>query len=181
MNWTTTKAVEGMTPYEAAFGQKPNLKNVCKWGEKVWVRVEGEDKLGGKLHEGRWMGVDEQSKGVRIYWPDKMTVGVECNVYFDKTVASVSHLKEEEDGIVKTKNDLSNAPKAIPLENPIPTTPAASILPQVPQPDSAIGKHICKPSQCILDITEGRGSSSGWPSDPAVAQGVQLPPNVYRH
>ena len=181
MNWTTTKAVEGMTPYEAAFGQKPNLKNVCKWGEKVWVRVEGENKLGGQLHEGRWMGVDEQSKGVRIYWPDKMTVGVECNVYFDKTVASVSHLEGEEDGIVKTKNDLSNVPKAIPLENPIPTTPAAPILPQVPQPDSAIGKHICKPSQCILDITEGRGSSSGWPSDPAVAQGVQLPPNVYRH
>ena len=28
LNRTTTKAVEGMTPYEAAFGKKPNFKRV---------------------------------------------------------------------------------------------------------------------------------------------------------
>jgi len=48
MNRTLTKAVEGMTPYKALFGKKPDLKNVHKWGEKVWVHVEGAgDKLGG--------------------------------------------------------------------------------------------------------------------------------------
>jgi len=30
LNWTTTKAVEGMTPYEAAFGKKSNLKD-CRY------------------------------------------------------------------------------------------------------------------------------------------------------
>jgi hypothetical protein len=35
----TTKAVEGMTPFEAAFGKKPNLKGLQEWGERVWVRV----------------------------------------------------------------------------------------------------------------------------------------------
>ena len=63
----TTKAVEGMTPYEAAFGKKSNLKGLRKWGEKMWVRVEGGNKLGGRVREGRWLGVDEQSKGVRVY------------------------------------------------------------------------------------------------------------------
>ena len=31
LNRTTTKAVEGMTPYEAAFGKKPNLKGIREW------------------------------------------------------------------------------------------------------------------------------------------------------
>ena len=63
LNRTTTKAVEGMTPYEAAFGKKPNLKGVREWGEKVYVRVEKGTKLGGRVHEGRWLGFDEESKG----------------------------------------------------------------------------------------------------------------------
>ena len=37
MNRTTTKAVSEMTPYEAAFGKKPDLQDVREWGEKVWV------------------------------------------------------------------------------------------------------------------------------------------------
>lgn len=71
MNRTSTKAVDGMTPYEAAFGKKPDLRHVREWGEKVWVRIEGGDKLGGRVKEGRWLGIDECSKGFRIYWLDK--------------------------------------------------------------------------------------------------------------
>ena len=52
LNRTTTKAVEGMTLYEAAFGKKPNLKGICEWGEKVYVRVEKGNKLGGRSGKG---------------------------------------------------------------------------------------------------------------------------------
>ena len=41
-----------MIPFEAAFGKKPDLKKVCEWGEKVYVRVEGGTKLGGRVREG---------------------------------------------------------------------------------------------------------------------------------
>jgi len=53
------KAVDRMTPYEAVFGRKPDLQNVPKWGEKVWVRIEGGNKLGGCIHEGQWIGIDK--------------------------------------------------------------------------------------------------------------------------
>ena len=53
MNRTSTKAVSNMTPYEAAFGKKPNLRDVREWGKKVWVRIEGGNKLGGRIREGR--------------------------------------------------------------------------------------------------------------------------------
>ena len=63
LNRTMTKAVEGMTPFEAAFGKKPDLKKVHEWGEKVYVRIEAGTKLGGRVREGRWLGIDNESKG----------------------------------------------------------------------------------------------------------------------
>jgi len=52
MNWTSTKAVNGKTPYKAAFGKKPDICEVREWGKKVWVRIEVGTKLGGHVHEG---------------------------------------------------------------------------------------------------------------------------------
>ena len=83
----TTKAVEGMTPFEAAFGKKPDLKNVCEWGEKVYVRIEGGTKLGGRVREGWWLEIDNKSKGAHIHWPENKSVTVERNIYHDNTSA----------------------------------------------------------------------------------------------
>ena len=66
-----------------------------EWGEKCWVRIEGGDKLGGRVREGRWMGIDDTSNGVRVYWPDRQTVTVERNVYYDNTGASASRIEGE--------------------------------------------------------------------------------------
>ena len=99
LNRTTTKAVEGMTPYEAAFGKKPNLKGLREWGERVWVRIEGGNKLEGRVREGRWLGVDEQSKGVHIYWPDTRTITVKRNTYYNDS--SASDLKGEQGQTMK--------------------------------------------------------------------------------
>jgi len=52
MNHTLTKAVAGKTPYKAAFGKKLDLSQVHEWGKKVWVQIEGGDKLGGHVREG---------------------------------------------------------------------------------------------------------------------------------
>ena len=156
-----------------AFRRKPNLKDVREWGEKVWVRVEGGDKLGGRVREGRWMGIDEQSKGVCVYWPDKTTVGVKRNIYYDRSIASVSHLEGEEGGIIETK---TNSSKEIPPKDNNSTPPHIPSPPPAPEPEVQATKHIRKSSQCILDIVEGRSSSSGRPSDLAIAHGIQLPP-----
>ena len=102
LNRTTTKAVEGMTPFEATFGKKPDLKNVCEWGEKFYVRIEGGMKLGGRVREGWWLGIDNESKGVRVYWPDTKSVTVERNIYYDNT--SGSRNDEESEAIGLTRN-----------------------------------------------------------------------------
>ena len=197
LNRMTTKAVDGMTPYEAAFGKKLNLSGVREWGDKVWVRVEAGDKLGGRVKEGRWMGIDEQSKGVRVYWPDKRNVTIERNIYYDETCTSVSRFEGEDwDGFVEieTKPDSPNSkipdtdplkPNAPPPDNEIPP------INQVPDPEPSSAaeestsevetrpKCIRKPRQKVRDLLEGRATTSTRSGDPLVARGVQLPtPNA---
>ena len=76
-----------MTPFEAAFGRKPDLKRVQEWGEQVYIRVESSNKLG-QVQEGRWLEMDDESKGALIYWLDSKTITVERNISFDNTSAS---------------------------------------------------------------------------------------------
>jgi len=62
-NRTSTKALDGMTLFEALMGDKPNLRGVQEWGCRVWVRNEKSAKLGGHVEEGVWVGFDDKSKG----------------------------------------------------------------------------------------------------------------------
>ena len=103
----------------------------------MWVWIESGDKLGGRVHERHWMGIDEQSKGAQIYWPDKKTVSIERNIYYDKTVVSASCLKEEEQGIVKTKANspqVLNASNTSSNDNPSVDFPAPVTPPCIPSP-----------------------------------------------
>ena len=50
-NWTPTKVLNGLTPFEVAFGTKPNLSRIREWGSEVFVRVEGISKLSGRVEK----------------------------------------------------------------------------------------------------------------------------------
>jgi hypothetical protein len=183
MNHTSMKAVEGKTPYEAALGMKPDLSGVREWGEKCWVRVEKGNKLGGRVREGRWVGVDDESKGARVYWRDTKTVTVERNVYFDPTSASVDRLEGEDWQFVETTTDeLTSTPTPI---FPTVATPPAQSEQIVSAPaedeheeDEPRAKRTRKPSQRVLEILSGRAVSSSRPSDPIIAPGIQVPTAV---
>ena len=171
LNRTTTKAVEGMMPFEAAFGKKPDLKGVREWGEKTYVRVEGGTKLGGQVKEGHWLGVNDESKGVRIYWPDTKLVTVKRNVYYDNS--SACHLEEEmEIGLVKTTAD---SPEKAPVEVQNPdTTPITKSKDDNPETEPE-NKRIRKPSQKVANLLAGKGSWSANNSQTALTPGMQQP------
>jgi hypothetical protein len=196
INCTTTKALDGMTPFEAATGKKPDLCHVREWGEKVWVRLEKGTKLGDCMKEGHWIGVDDQSKGFRIYWPDTRKVSVEWNMYHGKDSASADCLKGEDWDLLNDDpaeqtlaNDIlsrqTSAPDPVPHNNdpdpnPVPEPPPRrtcrpAVLPDLDLELELPAKRICKPSQQILNIVEGKGTSSAKPADPLIPTGVRLP------
>ena len=130
--------IEGKTPYEAALGMKPDLSGMCEWGEKCWVRVEKGNKLGGRVCEGHWVGVDDKSKGARIYWWDTKMVTVKWNVYFDPTSMSVDHLEGEDWQFVEMTTDGLTTLPTIPtlpiVEPPTPAEPPAENEPEENEP-----------------------------------------------
>jgi len=183
MNHTLMKAVEGKTPYKAALGMKPDLSGVQEWGEKCWIHVEKGNKLGGRVCEGRWVGVDNESKGARIYWQDTKMVTVKWNVYFNPTSASVDRLEGEDWQFVKmTTDELISTPT--PSSPTVPTPPAQSEptasapAEDEPEEDEPHAKCTRKPSQHVLNILAGHAVSSSCPSDPVLAPGVQVPPII---
>ena len=107
------------------------------------MRVEGGTKLGGRVKEGRWLGVDDESKGGRIYWPDTKLVTVERNIYYDNSSACC--LEEEmEIGLVKTTAD---SPEKAPVEvQNLDTTPITESEDDNPETEPE-NKRIQKPSQ----------------------------------
>jgi len=163
-----------MTPYEAAFGKKPNLKGVQEWDEKVWVHVEKSDKLSGRVHKGHWLEIDEEYKGVRVWWPDMKTVGIEHNVYYDNSRSSDSHYEGEDDGRVETRTDerfifQDHFPADNPEQKTPSETPSAIQTIDVPAPNpEPRERRIRKPSQRVQNILEGHAESSN------VTRGVQL-------
>ena len=45
-NRTSTKVLDGLTPYKVVFRQKPDLSRVQEWGSKMYAWKEQENKLG---------------------------------------------------------------------------------------------------------------------------------------
>jgi len=134
------------------------------------------------------MGISEDSKGVRVYWPATKTVTTERNIYYDKTASSVSCLKGEEwDGFVEMKTD-KPLPKIEPLSHPVSTKtpiPDAPNQSNDPKPienrsetdedqsDAEIRpKRVRKPAQRVKDILIGKGTASNLPKGAKIAAGV---------
>jgi gag-polypeptide of LTR copia-type/GAG-pre-integrase domain len=181
LNQTGTKALDGITPFEALTGKKPDLRGLHECGSKVWVRLEAGDKLGGHVAEGRWISFDPDSNGIWVYWPKKRSMTVERNVYSDETSALANNRREGEDyefddmsETIMQRNEPAAAPatvKAIPVSPPagLPAAPPVphSVPANAPEPPAAPEPAITadrprrdrKPSQKVADILTGKLSA----------------------
>lgn len=121
-NRTSTRALGGMTPWQALYGSPPNLTGIKHFGKVVWVHDADGSKLDACAREGHWLGFDVESHGHRIYWPATKTVNVEWNVYF-----AVAARLEGEHLDVPTSKTSENEP--LPPPNPSTLLPALPPLP----------------------------------------------------
>jgi transposase InsO family protein len=141
-NRTSTKALGGLTPYEAVHKSKPDLRNIYEWGCKVMVHVDGGKKLDDRAREGRWLGVAQDTiDGHRIYYPDNRTIRVERSIKFPETKRSGA--------LHRVLNEGEN-PEIKPQEKPetiqhVPPTNSAPIAPQIP-PESQLSTLPTSPS-----------------------------------
>lgn len=180
-NRTSTRALDDMTPFEALFGEKPNVAHLHPWGCEVRVHTPGRSKLGSRAAIGRWVGFDEESDAHRIYWPDRRIVTVERSVRFNVTTsADVEVPLEGEEEAVETyqfeQAPQTTAPQAPQSSAPsTPATPTTS-LPQSTQTIPTVEerpKRVRKESDYLKRLRAGEGSVSGRPGGPVLPKGVQ--------
>jgi hypothetical protein len=84
----------------------------------VWVRVTGAGKLDARGRLGRFVGYDDKSKAIRIYWPDSRSIGIERDVLFGKASPNLS----EEIVIESSPPQAQQMPEVTCVTTPIPTT-----------------------------------------------------------
>jgi len=82
-NRTTTCTLDGQTLFEIMSKMKPNLENLPEWGACVFVLCEGHGKLKSRADKACWVGYSPDSKGHRVYWPEKQCTSIKFNVTFD--------------------------------------------------------------------------------------------------
>lgn len=176
-NRTSTKALNGKTPFEAKTGQKPDLSKLKEFGCKAWV-LQSKTKLDGRVVEARWVGFDQQTAdGHRIYWPNRRSITVERNVTFD--LSQPAHPPDVD--IMLSSVEPGTAPRDEPVINephntisthemqtdPTPSTDATDIIPpRIPR--------IRKPSRYVQQIAAGEGTTTGLPGNSSLPKGMQI-------
>ena len=157
-NRTATLALEGKTPFEALYGQPPDLSTFRVRGCPVWVHSVDRSKLDPRAREAHWLGPDIDARAHRIFWPVSGTVSVERNVHFG---TSAQLEKEEEDNVPGSE------------QNAAPPSPSACMLNHLPR--CAVPPHVRKPSRTASDIQSGMGISSMHTSSTQSTTGTEMP------
>ncbi len=78
-NWLHHSALtdKKMTPHEKATQKKPDMSNLHKFGCTVWVKQLGRGKLQPHADPSQFVGIDDESKGIWVYWPGKCRISVD--------------------------------------------------------------------------------------------------------
>jgi transposase InsO family protein len=159
-NQMATQALDGKTPYEAVYGQSPDLSDLRRWGCATWVHNADGSKLDVHMHKARWLSFDIDTRAHRVYWPDSRTVSIECNVYF----RSAAQLEGEQITIPVAHSEQPAAP-------PAPSTSAPSAPPEAPPSPAQVQEstpdkppvqlrrsaRLRMPSRLMHDLQSGEG------------------------
>jgi hypothetical protein len=79
-NRTSTRALNGMTPYEMLHS-KLDLTDLPEWGATVFMMKTLGNKLDAKATSGRWLGYSSSSKEHHIYGENKGRTVERCCAY----------------------------------------------------------------------------------------------------
>jgi hypothetical protein len=118
-NRTLAHALNEKTPYEVKNKRKPNLSGIQEFGAAAYVKDLKAGKLDARAKKGRFVRYDSESKGYKIYWPDKRSISVERNIVFNNDDVQLAddttiiHAKVQSEGerdkvIQASKNNAKN-------------------------------------------------------------------------
>ena len=149
-NHTPTHAIDGKTPYEMQHKKKPHLAGIQEFGVTAYVKDLKSGKLDAHTKVGWFVGYNSESKGHRIYWPQKQSITVERNVVFNESNVTANdsiHItagnavdEGERDKVLQPPTSNPNATNA-PNSTPAPQPKAPDVAPEPalePEPQNSV-------------------------------------------
>ena len=112
-NRSPTRALNGKTPFEARYGEVPDLSKAVPFGTRAWVKIADTGKLNTHACFGYFVGFNMTSIGYNIYFPDKKQVRVEREVKFNRD--------DEPDSVIWTDGTLPDGESIKSSQRPRPT------------------------------------------------------------
>ena len=96
-NHSPSKAVVGMTPFEAWNGNKPDVSRSRVFGCAVYAHIEkdGQYKLDSKARKCILLGYGAETKGYRLYDIEKEHVIHSCNVMFEESKLGIAEMEQQ--------------------------------------------------------------------------------------
>ncbi|PIL25828.1 transcription factor [Ganoderma sinense ZZ0214-1] len=165
-NRTSTRALDGKTPYEARYGTQPDLRGLKPFGAKCWVRLEHAPKMQPKAVEGRFVGYAVNEHGYYIYWPGRNKVSVERNVRF--TVEPEPQVAAEDVQPEGARKEVSPPASSAPEMSPA--------MPSSPEPTPAASEP-AKPTETPQNVENVPQADVPPAIPPATAPSSSLPPS----
>ncbi|KAJ8517721.1 hypothetical protein ONZ45_g5159 [Pleurotus djamor] len=173
VNRTSTKALKGKTPHEAAFGSKPDFSMVREWGEEVWVRTEKGDKLKGAkaiASVGRRLDIGSRSSGTSrsrtLVLALRGRIWISSRHQLNRPLSFLKTLSPPAEIAPPAPETTQQPPKrrTVTVE-----TEDESDAPQ-PRP-----QRVKKPSKRVQDLMDGQGTYSARKTAPTLPPGVPKP------
>ena len=130
-NRSPTKAVDGMTPFETWMKKKPSVSHLRIFGCKAFSHIPKDErgKLDCKAKRCIFVGYGEETKGYRLYDPDKRRIYFSRDVSFNEDEYGIQHDLMQSEGDRYLELDLAS-------EDDTSTEPSTSIqAPVLPSPE----------------------------------------------
>jgi len=103
-NVSPTKAVKGMTPFEAWTGKKPNVKHLRIFGCAAYAHVpkDEQQKLDSKARKCVFLGYGTETKGYHLYDPKCPRVLYSQDVLFNESSCGLEKVSQ----VSKRRHDM---------------------------------------------------------------------------
>jgi len=145
-NRMPTRALNGMTPYEAMEKVKPDVGKLQPFGTECYILIQGEtpSKIGAKSQKARFMGFSEESRAYRYILPGAKKVLTSRNVIFpyEGYTSTAEATTETSAPQAEGENEPASTNSSSDEQQPTPeVTPPVTTVPTTPPPNSATPQH----------------------------------------
>ena len=156
-NRSPTKAIDGMTPFEAWTSVKPTVKHLRVFGCDAFVHIPKDErhKLDSKSKKCILLGYGEETKGYRLYDPEKRKVFHSRDVKFNENEEKKAPQESaDSDTVYRMELDFSDNPEMsveAPVEEPSEVVPRRSE--RLRQPPDFYGARVYLSSETSSEPT----------------------------